>query len=199
MSQFTPRQQDIIEAAIHIIAERGIQNLTIKKIGTALGVSEAALYRHFDSKLDILLAVLDSFENNADEVLRAFDRNDYCLAKLEHFILDRYRQFAINRDLSKVMFSEDLFQNEPKLAARMLAIMQKHKQKIVPCLEMGQANGSIRSDVHAVDLFRILIGPMRLTVTQWYLTGYDFDLEAEGRRVWQATRRLIEKPSSERE
>ncbi|MGD9706046.1 MAG: TetR family transcriptional regulator, partial [Candidatus Delongbacteria bacterium] len=43
MTELTERQKEILEKAIKIIAEEGIQNLTIKNLSKAVGVTEAAL------------------------------------------------------------------------------------------------------------------------------------------------------------
>ena len=66
---FTKRQTEIINVSIDIIAERGIQNLTIKNISKSIGISEPAIYRHFDTKMDILLAILSYFKQTNSIVL----------------------------------------------------------------------------------------------------------------------------------
>lgn len=70
--QLTVRQQEIIDAALALIAEQGIQNLTIKNIAAALKITEPAIYRHFDSKFAILDALLDSFDHGSVSVLGGF-------------------------------------------------------------------------------------------------------------------------------
>ena len=55
----TARQQEIINAAIGIISKQGYQELTTKHLAESVGVSEAALYRHFDSKTDLVHSILD--------------------------------------------------------------------------------------------------------------------------------------------
>jgi AcrR family transcriptional regulator len=53
------RRQQILDAACEMIFERGYDPVSINEIGGAAGVSGPAIYRHFDSKADIL-AVLCS-------------------------------------------------------------------------------------------------------------------------------------------
>ena len=60
--QLTVRQQEIIDAALALIAEQGIQNLTIKNIAAALKITEPAIYRHFDSKHEIQAPIYDPNE-----------------------------------------------------------------------------------------------------------------------------------------
>ena len=62
MRQLTSRQKEIVDHSIALIARRGIQELTIRNLARAVGISEPAIYRHFPSKTDILLGVLDLLE-----------------------------------------------------------------------------------------------------------------------------------------
>ncbi|MCK5675079.1 MAG: helix-turn-helix transcriptional regulator, partial [Spirochaetales bacterium] len=50
MKDLTKRQRQIIDISINIISERGIQDLTMKNLSSQLGISEPAIYRHFESK-----------------------------------------------------------------------------------------------------------------------------------------------------
>ena len=45
--KLTKRQNEIVDVALHLIAEKGIRNLTIRHLSRALGVTDAALYYHF--------------------------------------------------------------------------------------------------------------------------------------------------------
>ena len=60
-NKFTDRQIEIMEAATLRNDQYGIQELTIKNLAADLGLSEAALYRHFKSKNDIMLGLLSYF------------------------------------------------------------------------------------------------------------------------------------------
>ncbi len=62
----TARQKEITEVALELISEKGIQGLTIKNLANKIGITEPAIYRHYDSKIDILIAVLDLFKQNTE-------------------------------------------------------------------------------------------------------------------------------------
>jgi AcrR family transcriptional regulator len=61
------RRPEIIEAAEILIRTRGLASTTTRAIAEQAGCSEAALYVHFDSRLTLLLAVLE--ENLPDMLL----------------------------------------------------------------------------------------------------------------------------------
>src|SRR5437588_4470546 len=53
------RREQIIEAAMAVIAEKGVQNLSLSEIEKKAGMSRGQLTYYFPAKEDILLAVFD--------------------------------------------------------------------------------------------------------------------------------------------
>jgi AcrR family transcriptional regulator len=55
----TIRKEQIVEAAVAVIAEQGLHHLSLSEIETKAGMSRGQLTYYFESKEDILLAVFD--------------------------------------------------------------------------------------------------------------------------------------------
>ena len=72
----TERQNQIIEESIKLIHNQGIQGMTIKNISNAIGLTEAAIYRHFKSKDEILSTILDDFRINLETISQAIRVSD---------------------------------------------------------------------------------------------------------------------------
>ena len=53
------RREQIAEAALAIVVEHGIGAVTVRRVAEAVGISAAALYRHYKNKGDILAAILE--------------------------------------------------------------------------------------------------------------------------------------------
>jgi len=188
----TTRQNDIMDKAIQIIAQQGMQELTIKNIAEAVGVTEAALYRHFKSKKAILLAVLEYFHEVSDDLVHRVEQEVTTpFEKVSMFIMKRYELFSSQPDLAKVMFSEVIFEYDEDLSEAMLRIMHQHKVYIEKCLEEAQAQQLCRRDIGNKELFRIIIGPVRLLIIQWCLNRFGFPLIEEGAKLWAAQQVLL--------
>jgi len=188
----TARQQEIIDVSISLIADKGIQSLTIKNISQTIGISEPAIYRHFKNKFEILMTILDSFEIIASDVLNSEEIKDLnSLDKIEFFLFDRYKRCAENPKLAKLMFAEENFQDDKLLAKKVLEIMHAHKSEMHEIITAGQTLGEIRDDIETISLFRIIFGPMRLLIKQWGLSGCKFNLVKEGKKLWQAEKKLL--------
>jgi AcrR family transcriptional regulator len=53
------RKAQVVQVTLDVIAERGVQGTTLERIAGAAGVTRAALYAHFASKREIMVAALD--------------------------------------------------------------------------------------------------------------------------------------------
>lgn len=192
----TERQKEITDAVVKIIAHKGIQRLTVKNIAKNMNFTEAALYRHFSSKKDILLAILARFEELSENYEDLHKKFTNPLKKIEHFIQHRFKKFKQFPELAKVMFSEEIFQHDPDLSKCVLQIMQKHKLQLETIIKQGQKTGDIRNDIDAQTIFRIVIGSSRLLITQWSLNNFSFDIEVEGLSLWQNLKQIITNTNS---
>lgn len=63
------RRREIVDAAIRIIAEQGYANTTTKAIADAADMAEGTLYNYFPSKRDLLVAILQQYQLEVDELL----------------------------------------------------------------------------------------------------------------------------------
>ena len=129
----TDKQILIVNAAVKLIAENGYQYLTMNKIAKEIGVSEPAIYRHFERKLALMIAILEQFEIIANEIINRTENNQLVgLDSIEAFIINRYILFEKNPNLTKVMIAEEIFLNNEKLAEKALKfdnkkVFMKHK------------------------------------------------------------------------
>ena len=192
MESFTEIQMDIINSAIELIAEKGIQQLTIKNLAGKLGRTEGAIYRHFERKIDILLGILELFKENKKLTAKKIQEQDVAsCAKLKRIFEQHFQQFADNPAMAAVVFSEEIFQNEKQLADNVFSIMKETQQIIIAIIEKGQESGEIRGDIDPEELTLIVMGALRLLVTHWRLSQYSFDLREEGARLWASIEQIL--------
>lgn len=170
----TPRQAEIVDAALKLIAEQGIQHLTIRNLSTAIGVTEAALYRHFPGKTEIIQAMVSRFEEDVDDIgeLRGW-------AAIEAALVRRTELVLAKPDLARVVFAEELFKDSPETEQILHGMMQRHYKIMEQHFQEAVEDGVIRTDIPMDTLFRLILGPLRLLIKQWGLSGGSFDLRAK--------------------
>jgi AcrR family transcriptional regulator len=194
MKKFTERQLEIIKASIDLIANKGIQEVTIKNLSKKIGIAESAIYRHFDSKLDILLGILAQFRSNKMNALEQIQNSKVSeIEQLEMVFTERFEKFIADPSITAVVFSEEIFQNDNRLAEEVYAIMNFSQQMILRIVENGQVNKTIRNDIPAEQLSLTVIGALRLLVAKWRLSGFAFNLETEGEKLWLSIKQMIQK------
>ena len=193
-TKFSDRQIEIIEAATKRIDEHGIQDLTIKTLAADLNLSEAALYRHFKSKNEILLGLLTYFieemKGRLDTILSNKDRSPSEL--LKDLFDSQLKTFVQKPSVVSVIFSESIFQFNKELSSTvssMMELMQNHIESIV---KKGQLDGSFSKIVGVSTTTTIIMGGMRITVLKWKLSGHKSDLIKDGNKVLNGILKMLQ-------
>ena len=188
------RQSEIIQKSIEIIAQKGIQGLTIKNLSKEIGISEPAIYRHFESKTEILLALLQNFE----EVL-SFMRDtltnakESSISKIEFMFSKIIEIFSLEPSLISVIFSEEIFKNEKVLKKKIVEIMNSKITTVENIIKEGQENGEIRTDIDNKTLALMVVGSLRFMVKKWDIQDKHEDLQPEGRKLIDGLRTILTK------
>ncbi len=186
------RQEQIIDEAIKIIDEKGIQGLTIKNLSKAIGISEPAIYRHFESKTDIIIAIIDILKETAEFFAQMITgRSGTAMEKISFMLNNIISVFKENPSLVSVIFAEEIFKNKPDLKEKILWVLNKNEETIENILIKGKEEGNINEDLNVQSLALIIMGSFRLLVKRWKMEDYNFDLERETQNLLTTLNKLI--------
>ncbi len=86
------RREALVDAAIHLFAERGYQAVSMEDIGSAAGISGAAIYHHVTAKSDLLVAAL----TRASEALQLDASRAFATATDTHEALELLLRSYVN-------------------------------------------------------------------------------------------------------
>ncbi len=186
--ELSKRQNEIVDAALHLTATRGIQHLTLKNLSAVIGISEPGLYRHFRSKSEIISAMIGRFEKAVPVEGAAGVRG---FRGIRGFVEGRLKQVEATPDLARVMFAEELFLDDPEFSTKMMAMMHKHRSELSRRFAEAVEDGEIPAGLPQDALFRIVMGPIRLLVKQWGMTGGAFDLWKKGQELLDTLENLF--------
>ncbi len=177
------RQIQIIDKSVEIIATKGIQGLTIKNLSKEIGISEAAIYRHFESKTDILLAIIKKLDRMSSFIIDNLDDTISSLDKIEFLFLNIIKIFSKEPHHIAVVFSEVLFKNDEILKTTIVGIMSKKESIIEKIILNGQNAGEIRNDIDNKTLAMIVMGSLRYMIKLWDLTNNHENLLEKGQKI----------------
>ncbi len=192
--ELSERQSEIIEKSINIISEKGIQGLTIKNLSKEIGISEPAIYRHFENKFEILKTMLLLFKDESlNSFYKAKNNSNGALNKLTIFLSDRVEKFKKNPSFASVIFAEDLFRNEPELKKLVTEIMDENTKRLNELIKIGQIEGEIRNDISSDILSLIILGSFRFLIKKWAQKNGVYDIEKNGIELINSIIRLIKR------
>ena len=189
----TKRQSEIIESALEIIYTNGIQGFTMKNLAKKIGISEPAIYRHFESKIEILLSILKNFKELAEMLSGLMETYEGTAIEKIRFIFTKLIEiFTETPSMLSVIFSEEIFKNEEILKAKIFEILNIHTQTIEDILLKGQEEKNVRTDIDKKSLTLIAMGSFRLLVKKWDIKNNDSDLKIEGEKLITVINKIIE-------
>lgn len=192
MREWSERQKEIIEKSIKIISELGIQDFTTKNLAKEMNFSEAAIYKHFPGKVEIILAILTLFDQQADEILVKIKQVEKPgFNEIFEIFKNRCAMFERKPYYANVIFSEEIFQNDVRFKEKILGIMKKHRKLILDILKQMIEDGKISRIYHENELATIIMGSFRLLVTQWRLSHFQFPLREYLENLFAALKKMM--------
>jgi AcrR family transcriptional regulator len=113
--RFTDTRDRIEQAAVRLFVEKGVAETTVKDIASAVGLSEGAMYRHFESKDDLVWKAFERHYVAFAVTLKALADNEpttrgkvaamirgFCRAHDENPTLFKFLLFVQHGQLSKL-------------------------------------------------------------------------------------------------
>ena len=170
----TPRQREIVDQAMTIVVEQGTHKLTIRNVAQAIGVSEPAVYRHFSSKHELLVALLETLQQ---AILPVFTSLESSLSNLsiftKTFLTGLFSQIESNPAYALFVFTEEAFHADADLRPLLSRMLGEMIEKLTRIIEKLQKSHACRDDVQAKEIALLVLGAIRLHVTQWHLSEKD--------------------------
>lgn len=155
------RREEIADAALRLIATRGLSQLTVASLAKELGITGGALYRHFPSTDAILEAVARRAAAMLDESLP--EPTLPPLAWLERFVSSRSETVSGHAGLARLLLSEQVAMGMPEEAlVHLRGAVEKTFSQVELAIRRGQASGEIRDDVKSTSLTPIVMGTVQM-------------------------------------
>ena len=155
------RQVELIDAALRIIATRGIAALTTRSLAEQVGLSSGAIFRHFVSIDALIEAVVGRVESVMESTFPAREMPPG--ARLDRFVEARSTTVGGQVGIMQLMLSEQFLLALPEGGSvRLAACAQKTREFVLGCLREGQAAGEFRTDLDASALVVVVMGTIQM-------------------------------------
>jgi AcrR family transcriptional regulator len=180
MNNFLHRKERVVLTAIEIIDELGIQGLSTREIAERQGISEGTLFRHFKSKNEIILAVLDNFSKYDLDIFDSVKLKGLTAKEAIIFLVDSYVTYYENYPaITAVTQIYGVLLSEPDFAEKLKSILFSRRNFLKEVIAEGQKTGEIKPDMESGTLADIFFGACGNICLVWRLNGRDFSLREE--------------------
>lgn len=161
------RRIQIADAALDVIATRGVRGLTATEIAKRVGVADATLFRHFESMQQIVAAAIARFEQRLLSTFPA--QTDDPMVDLREFFL---RRLALGRKqpmLVRLIFNDRLTEAAGDAEAESVrTIVERSVSFVRDCLLRAQQQGLVTRDVPVEVLLWMVTGVLRGAILTRY-------------------------------
>lgn len=187
------RQQQIVEAAQKLIFKYGSEHLTVKRIAKEVGISEAAIYRHFTSKKSILSFLLSHIENVliADMSWKEEGIEVVNLETIEQAVQKHFSSIDLRKGISFQVIAEIISLGDKNLNKKTSVTINKYIAGLQELLAAGVKNGAVRKDIDLEATAMLLFSMIQSLVNIWALNSCNFKLIERYRSLWQVFREVI--------
>lgn len=196
MKEISDRQTEIVEAAGRILSASGVSGLTVKNLAREMKFTEGAIYRHFESKEEVIIALLNYLAKQVDERLEKAVAVDLPPdEKLATLLNGQFKFFKKNPHFVVAVFSDGLMEESQKVNKHILKIMALKQKHLLQVIREGQEQGIFSQAIDAEDLVHIVMGSFRLQMYKWRAGGFDSDLKKKGEKLVENILKIIKKQS----
>ncbi len=136
------RKEEIKAAVLDIIANEGFSMLSTRNLAKRIGLSEGAIFRHFKSKRDIILSIMEDVKSDLQDKLRNIALSAKpAKNRLREFLFAHINYLYKHQGITILLFSEAAHMNDVKLKLQLNEILMEQKLLITKIIHDGKKEG----------------------------------------------------------
>ena len=180
------RREEIINAALTLVASQGVRSMTIDRIARIVGIVPSAVYRHFASKSEIIAAVLtmivDRMKRNIGEVDK---ENKDSLVAFRHLLMRQIKLVTEFIVIPHILFSEEVYSENPALKAKLHDLINSFLNTLAELIKKCQEQGTVRRDIEPFRIATMFLGLFQPSAFLYHLSGGTFDVVKQVDISWK--------------
>jgi AcrR family transcriptional regulator len=185
-------EERMLEAAAKIVAERGLENLTLAECGEAAGYSRGLAAHYFDSKAGLLSAIATHIVSEYSFRYRGDLPNQVGLAAVLDtiaFYIESGRSHPMMLRAFHAVVGSALTQ--PAVTAAIAELNRNSVAAFAALIRSGMERGEIRKNIDVTAIALLLLSALRGVMTQWLSDPDHIDLEAVKKELLISVRRVL--------
>jgi AcrR family transcriptional regulator len=190
------RQKEIVLAARKLIVKYGSEHVTVKRMANEIGVSEAAIYKHFKSKKDVLSFLIDDIDLIlTEDIEKNYPTDLNSVEILKRIIQEHISGVSQRRGVAFQVIAEIVSLGDKSLNKKVSKVIADYIERIRLILAEGVKSGILRPDLDIAAAARLFFGMTQGLVNIWALDQYKTKLEEEYQPLWDVFLQAILNPA----
>jgi TetR/AcrR family transcriptional regulator, fatty acid metabolism regulator protein len=171
-----PKYNQIIDAAVIVIAQNGYYQAQVSKIAKQAGVADGTIYLYFKNKEDILISLFEEkmgyFVEQIEEEIKG--KNS---ASEKLFLLIKKHFTNLSEDVNLAIVTQlELRQSNKELRLRINNVLRGYLNLIDQIITDGKENGEFLPDLNNLLARQMIFGTIDETVTTWVMNEQKYSL-----------------------
>ncbi|MEF2291432.1 MULTISPECIES: TetR/AcrR family transcriptional regulator [Virgibacillus] len=176
MKKNKPKYNQIIEAAVKVIAENGYHASQVSKIAKQAGVADGTIYLYFKNKEDILISVFEEKMGQfITHITDAIQKKENANEKLYELIKLHFRQLSEDHHLA-IVTQLELRQSNPSLRLQINNVLKPYLNVIDTIITEGMEEKVFRKNLNLRLVRQMIFGTLDETVTNWVMKDRKYNL-----------------------
>lgn len=150
MARSGERKTEILQTLAHMLEGPAAERITTAALAAKIGVSEAALYRHFRGKADMFAGLIDFVESTLFSLINKITSEEQSGLRQTEAIIGMLLGFAQkNRGMTRVLIGDALVTEDGALQTRINQIHDRLEAVLKQALRFAMTRKELADDVDA--------------------------------------------------
>lgn len=178
------RKTEIVAAVMDMADKIGPDRVTTAAVANVVGVTQAALFRHFSTKSDLWVAVAESISIKLTAAWEeAVAGNQTPSERLRALVLSQLSQIEQAPALPMLLFSRELNVENEELRQAFSSRLAAFHSMLAKEFAAGQSSKVFRQAIKADDAAMLLTSLIQGLAIRWSLGARNFNFQQEGKRL----------------
>jgi TetR/AcrR family transcriptional regulator len=179
------RRQQILEALAHELEKSPGERITTAGLARAVGVSEAALYRHFPSKAKMFEGLIEFIEETVFGLInRILADEKNCSGRCEKIMMVLLGFSARNPGISRILMGDALTGETERLRQRIGQFFDRIEIQFKQILREGELAGQLQGRQHVAATANLLLAVAEGRMNQYVRSSFKKSPLAEWDDQW---------------
>lgn len=167
------RRQQILEALVRELETSPGERITTAGLARAVGVSEAALYRHFPSKAKMFEALIEFIEESVFGLVnRILAEEPAASARCEKILRVILGFSARNPGITRILMGDALIGETERLRARIGQLFDRVETQLKQVLREGELAGQLPLGSHHAVIANLMLAAVVGRMNQFVRSGF---------------------------